>query len=173
MRTFVADVPLFLPGMILVAGLAILVAPLLARSLRTSRVHAALLVMAFGLTLMATFTPTIEALTDAVSHPGTCDLSRRMIASPRTLLAVNPTSLNVLLFVPLGMALGSLPSSPRSVGLVVLAFLLPIVIELFQLAVPILGRQCSSGDVIDNTMGLGIGLALGFAGRWLWTGLRT
>jgi hypothetical protein len=154
--------------MVLVAGLALLVAPFLARSLRTSRLHAALLVIALGLTIMATFTPTIEALTDTVPHPGTCDLSRRMVASPRTLLTVNPTSLNVLLFVPLGMALGSLPSSRRAVGLVVLAFLLPMAIELFQLMVPVLGRECSSGDVVDNTMGLVIGLVLGFSARWLW-----
>jgi hypothetical protein len=172
MRTFVANVPLFLPGMVLVAGLALLIAPLLARFLRTSRVHAALLVVALGLTLMATFTPTIEALTDIASHSGACDLSRRMIASPRTLLTVNPTSLNVLLFVPLGIALGSLPSSRRAAGLVVLAFLLPIAIELFQLMLPALGRQCSSADIVDNAMGLTIGLALGFGARRLLLGLR-
>ena len=167
MRTFVASVPLFLPGMVVVAGLAILLSQLVARSLRTSRVHGALLLMAFGLTLMATLTPTIEALTDSVSHSGACDLSRMMTAALGTLLTVNPASLNVLLFVPLGTALGSLPRSPRSIGLTSLAFLLPLAIELSQLAVPVLGRECASADVVDNMLGLAIGVALGLTGRWL------
>jgi glycopeptide antibiotics resistance protein len=89
------------------------------------------------------------------------------VAAWSVLLRPNETSLNVLLVVPLGLALGALPGSPRAAVLIVGAFLLPVAIELFQLAVPALGRGCQSADVIDNTMGLVIGLALGFAGHRL------
>ncbi len=73
----------------------------------------------------------------------------------------------MLLFVPLGITLGSLPWSRRSLATVAAAFLLSVVIESFQLLVPVLGRGCQSADVIDNTMGLVIGLTVGASARWM------
>jgi glycopeptide antibiotics resistance protein len=167
MRSFMAGVPWFAPGLIVWAVLAVAASPIITRFLRTSRLHAMFLVVAFGLTIMATLTPTVRSLSGNGSHLGTCDLSRLSVAPVGLLLGVSDASLNVLLFVPLGLALGALPMSPRSAALIVGAFLLPVAIELVQLAVPDLGRGCQSADVIDNTMGLVIGLALGFSGHWL------
>jgi hypothetical protein len=167
MRSTMAALPLVVPGMLLWAVMAIWASPRVARILRISRWHAVFLLLALGLVLMATLPPTGALLAGRGSPVDHCDLSRMGIAPWSVLLRPNETSLNVLLFVPLGLALGALPGSPRAAVLIVGAFLLPVAIELFQLAVPALGRGCQSADVIDNTMGLVIGLALGFAGHRL------
>lgn len=167
MRSFMATVPLFVPGMILWGLLAIMVSPVVARSLRTSRAHAALVLVALGLTLMATMTPTTAGLSGAATSLGACNMARLSPASAAMLFSINDASLNVLLFVPLGLALGALPWSPRTAAVVLSAFLLPLAIELFQLGFPSLGRSCQSADVIDNTLGLVIGLAAGAGARWL------
>jgi glycopeptide antibiotics resistance protein len=155
--------PLVAPGMFLWAA----VAPFLSRFFGASRLHAALLLMALGLVLVATLPPTGATLAGRGSYEEACDLSRMTFAPFSELLRLNATSLNVLLFIPLGIALGSLPWSRRSVATVAAAFLLSVAIELFQLSVPILGRECQSADIIDNTMGLIIGLTVGASARWL------
>ena len=45
--------------------------------------------------------------------------------------------------------------------------MLPASIELIQLLVPPLGRECQSADVIDNLTGLVVGLAAGVVARLL------
>jgi glycopeptide antibiotics resistance protein len=77
------------------------------------------------------------------------------------LIRVDDRSLNVLLFIPLGVSLGLLPRSRRTAVLVLAAVLFPFVIETTQLLVPALSRGCESVDVIDNLTGLAIGLAGG------------
>jgi glycopeptide antibiotics resistance protein len=85
---------------------------------------------------------------------------------------------NVLLFIPLGLALGLLPPSKARVPLIVGALLLPAVIEATQLAARALDRACQSGDVVDNLTGLLIGLVVGGAAAALggaiagWRGRR-
>ena len=71
------------------------------------------------------------------------------------------TSLNVILFVPLGLAIGLLGRSPVTAWLLVGALASPVVIETIQSLAPMLGRGCQSRDVVDNLLGLGIGLVLG------------
>ncbi|MCW2546248.1 MAG: hypothetical protein JWN96_708, partial [Mycobacterium sp.] len=71
------------------------------------------------------------------------------------------TSLNVILFVPLGLAIGLLGRSPATARMLVAVLALPLAIEAIQSLLPMLGRGCQSGDVVDNLLGLGIGLALG------------
>jgi glycopeptide antibiotics resistance protein len=71
------------------------------------------------------------------------------------------TSLNVILFVPLGLAIGLLGRSPVTARLLVAALVSPVVIEAIQSLAPMLGRGCQSRDVVDNVFGFGIGLVLG------------
>ena len=66
-----------------------------------------------------------------------------------------------MLFMPLGIVLGLLPATPRNLALTVSFFLLTIAIELTQALVPALGRGCESADMVDNTVGLIIGLGFG------------
>ncbi len=162
-----AAVPFFAPGLIIWSAIALVISPPVGRFLRTSRLHAALLILALGLIVMATLTPTGAALTGTGSQWDACDLTRIGVAPLSVLLHLNDKSLNVALFVPLGLALGSLPLSRRSALVAGVALLLPLAVELLQLAFPALGRRCESADVIDNTMGLIIGLAIGLAGGWL------
>jgi glycopeptide antibiotics resistance protein len=95
-----------------------------------------------------------------------CDLTRMGLASPADVLKFYDAGMNILLFIPLGFALGLAPRSPRKAALVGGAIALPFAIEAMQLLVPRLDRACESADVFDNLTGLAIGLAGGVvAGR--------
>lgn len=153
------SVPLFLPGVLLSIALALLAAPALARRLGTNRANAALLILGVGVIVSATLTPQDGALSGAVGT-GTCDLSRWTPAHLRQYLAGGDIEGNLLLFVPLGVAVGLLPSSSTRWRLLALGVLFPFAVEGIQLALPVLDRACESADVVDN----GLGLLLGFAG---------
>ena len=51
--------------------------------------------------------------------------------------------------------------SPATARVLVAVLALPLAIEAIQSLLPMLGRGCQSRDVVDNLLGLGIGLALG------------
>jgi hypothetical protein len=172
MRGFAVNVPFFLPVLALGVALAMVTARPIARRLRTRPTIAFLLVASLALVLAATLTPHVGAFSGEVSRPGWCDMGRVGFIPPRLLLSVNEASLNVLLFVPLGLALGLLPGGTRRRMLVVAAFALPVVIEVSQSYLVFLGRGCESQDVFDNITGLVAGLALGMATARLVT-LRT
>jgi glycopeptide antibiotics resistance protein len=100
-----------------------------------------------------------------------CDVSRVGLIPLRELTRVNEASLNVLLFVPLGLAVAMLPRT-RGAALVALgAVALPFVVEGLQLVVTVLGRGCQTADVFDNLLGLAVGFALGTLGRAIVPGL--
>ncbi len=82
---------------------------------------------------------------------------------------MNDTSLNYVLFIQLGVPLGLLPRSRRALGLVIVAFALPWAIEATQLLVPVLGRGCQSADVVDNSLGLLLGLGVTMVAVRLWS----
>ena len=86
---------------------------------------------------------------------------------PLTSSRINDISLNIALFIPLGLAIAWLPSSPRKVGIAVAAVVAPFAIEILQALLPTLARGCQSGDVIDNLTGLVIGLAAGSFIAWV------
>jgi glycopeptide antibiotics resistance protein len=152
--------PWFLPGTALAAVVGLLAGRPLARALRTSYWVACLLVVGFGMVVAATLTPLRGAFNpDAIG--GTCDLSRIGLAPLGDLLRFGDSSLNVALFIPLGVALGLLPGSKGKVMLVVGAIAMPFVIETTQLLVPALERGCQSADVFDNLTGLLVGLLIG------------
>ena len=138
-------IPLLLPGL----GASIVAAPFLGgpvrRMLRTGPVLGWALVVTLGLILSATLTPRVG------------------LATADELFQLGDTSLNVLLFLPLGVVLGLVPRSRRKAVIVAGAVALPFAIEAAQALVPWLERACQSADVTDNLTGLVSGLAIGAA----------
>jgi glycopeptide antibiotics resistance protein len=123
--------------------------------------------MSLGVIVSATLTPQWEALAFGAQGSSTCNLSRLGLAPLDELLAVNETSLNVLLFVPLGASIALIPSFRIKVVVAVAAIALPFAIEATQLFVPLLDRGCESADFIDNLSGLAVGFAGGIVAGWL------
>ena len=149
----------FLPGVLVSAIVAWFASSSIGGYLRTSRVGAFLLVLSLGAVLSATVTPIQPLITDGV-HAQTCDLSRIGLAPLGYFRSINDTSLNVLLFIPLGLTAGLVPGSRRKVALVAGLVALPFAIEALQLAAPVLARGCQSADVVDNLTGLVAGLTV-------------
>jgi hypothetical protein len=161
MRGFMYTVPLFLPALALAIVLAIVLARPLARRLDSTPLIAATLVAGLGLIVAATLTPLVDALEDGIVSSGACDTSRLGFAPIGSYLRISSVSLNVLLFVPFGLAAGLLPRSRRTTAILAAGLTLPLVVEVTQMLVPALGRGCEVGDIVDNTMGYLIGVLLG------------
>ena len=161
MRTFAGVLPWFLPGLAITTVIALAVAGRVARRLRTESWIAFLLLMSVGAVLAATIPPDAGGFGDLPLAPGRCDFGRIGLAPLSQYLHLGDTSLNVILFVPLGLAVGLLGRSPATAWLLVAALALPPAIEAIQSVAPMLERGCQSRDVVDNLLGLGIGLALG------------
>lgn len=153
-------VPWFLPGAAVSLVLSLALCGPLARALGIGRVVAWLLLMSLGLILVTTLTPQREALELGAVGSGTCDFSRVTLAPLDFYGGANDAGENVLLFVPLGIAIGLLPPSRRRVAIVG-GVLLPVAIEIVQRQAVVLNRSCQSADVVDNLAGLVIGLAIG------------
>lgn len=149
--------------MVLSLVLALVLCGWAARRLGTGRVVAWLLIASIGVILAATLAPQPFGVE---SHPSgiiTCDLSRIGPASLATYLKFNDPALNIVLFFPLGVALGQLDRRQHRGRLIAAAVMLPFVIELTQALVVPLGRACQGGDVFDNLTGLFVGLVIGAA----------
>lgn len=164
--------PWLLPGLTVSALVGFVVSRRVGRYFGTVRSLGFGLVVAFGLVVSATLTPLRSGLELDAAGIGTCDLSRLGIIPLQQLLRISDPSLNVLLFIPLGLAIGLVPGSRRKRVLAVLAVLSPIAIESAQLLLPILGRGCQSGDVVDNLTGLLLGWLIGTGGRLSYGGLE-
>jgi VanZ family protein len=158
-------VPMFVPGMAVTLVAAALAARPLARFLDVDALVATVLLLGFGAVLSATLTPSWDALRAGVQGSGVCDLSRIGLAPLSELRSVNDTSLNVILFMPLGVALGALPATRRTAVVVAIAFALPFVIEGTQLVVPALDRACQTADLFDNVSGLVLGGGIALVSR--------
>jgi hypothetical protein len=159
--------PWLLPGLVVSAIAGAFVGRRVGRAFATGPTIGWGLVVAFGLIVSATLTPLRAGLDFASSGIGTCDFSRIGIAPIGQLFRLGDTSLNVLLFMPLGLALGLVPRSRRRNVLAVAAISAPFVIEIAQLLLPILGRGCQSADVFDNLTGLVVGWIVGAGARIL------
>jgi hypothetical protein len=163
----VSDLPWFLPAMAVSLVVSLAAAGRVGRALGIRRALAFVLLMAFGIIVAATLTQPGKAIHFGFAGSGTCDLTRLGPAPLGQLLAVNEASLNVLLFVPLGVVIGLLPRSRRKAVLLGAAVALPFVVEGIQLVVTALDRACESADVADNLTGLVLGLALGSLASWV------
>jgi len=135
------------------------------RGLRSSPIVGALLVASVGAIASATLTPLDGRLHLEDIGPRACDFSRMALAPLSELRGITDTSLNIALFVPLGLAVALLPRSGRSLAILLAAVALPFAIELTQLVLAPLGRGCQSADVIDNLTGLVVGMSVGLALR--------
>jgi hypothetical protein len=158
-----AVLPWFLPGVAVSAAVSL--GGAVGRVLGAGRSVGSALIFSLGIIVAATLTPLGGELDLESSHPGACDLTRVGLPPLGLLLRINGTSLNVLLFIPLGLSIAFLPRSRRTLAVVLAAAALPLAIELTQLVVPVLDRGCESADVVDNLLGLGIGLGLGIVMR--------
>ena len=164
MRTFVGAVPLSALAMAVTIVIIVATNGTVARWLGTGRIVAVLLLFGFGFVMSATLLPTADALAGNGST-GSCDLSRIGLPTLEELTRVNDTSLNVLLFVPLGIGVGLLPRTRAAGAAVVVAVSLTFVVEMVQLLLPVLGRGCQTADMVDNLLGLGIGFVAGLLAR--------
>lgn len=166
----IVAIPWLLPGFTASLVVAFLLRGPVQRRLRTGPFLSWSLIVSLGIILSATLTPSREAIEFGAVGTRTCDLSRIGLARIQDLLGHGDTTLNVLLFAPLGAAIGLLPRSRRKAAIVVGALALPFAIEATQLLVTRLDRACQSADVIDNLTGLAVGLGIGavtgrFAGK--------
>jgi glycopeptide antibiotics resistance protein len=161
-------IPWFVPGVVISVILAIVLSPALGRWLRAPIVVAFLLIVGAGAVVSATLTP----LPGPTEPFASCDFSRVGLAPLSVLTRINETSLNVLLFVPLGVAVGLLPHTRRGLGVTALALASPLLIEATQSLVPVLGRGCQSADVVDNLTGLVIGWTVAVLLGWMWHQVR-
>ena len=150
--------PGFAPGVVVSVVVAYLTSTAVAGVFRVGRLVGGALVFGLLVIVSATLTPGGNApRLDGLS----CDLSRIGLAPIHHLLRISEVSLNVVLFVPLGAAIGFLPHSRRKAVVLVAAIALPFAIETIQLLVPFLERACQSADVSDNLTGLIAGLGAG------------
>jgi hypothetical protein len=163
----IADtLPWLVPGTVIALVASILGSPAVGRWLNIPRSVAWLLLFSLGVTLAITISPLSGATVPSPGTPRTCNLSRTWPPSPADLLRGEDVALNVLMLVPLGVAIGFMPMSRRKLVVVVAAIALPPTIELIQLLAAELGRACQGADVADNVTGLAIGIAAGaIAGR--------
>ncbi|HKG55901.1 MAG TPA: VanZ family protein [Candidatus Limnocylindrales bacterium] len=158
-----SNVPWFGPGLLLSMAAAIVLARPAARILRAPPIVAVLVVLSLGAIAAATLTP-IAAIDREPGAARTCDLSNLAVLPIAELPTLDDRSLNVVLFVPLGIATGLVPLSRRRWTLALAMACLPFAIEATQLAVPVLNRGCESGDVVDNLTGLVAGYVAGYTG---------
>lgn len=161
------DISEFLPWALPVAALGVVLGlatqRLVARTLGISPVVGMALVVSAGLIVAATLTPLRLAIETGLAGSGRCDLSRFGLPSADEFAASGASDIipNVLLFVPLGLAVGWSARSRHGLLLIAVAAASPVVIELTQLVVPALARGCESADVFDNLLGLAVGAATG------------
>ncbi len=160
-----AAIPWFWPVTAATVAVAALASGPVARSLGTTRRHAFFLLVSVGGIVALTLTPAGHAGGRAcfLSSPGSISIGEFWPLTER--------GLNVVLFMPLGVALGLVPRSRVKAEAVLLAALSPVMIESTQYLVRGLGRACEGTDVVDNLTGLGVGLliaglvGLGMRGR--------
>jgi VanZ like family len=158
--------PWLLPGVAIALVISVAVSGLVGRALRVGRPVAWVMVLSLGVILAVTMTPRWEALAFGAQGSSSCDFSRIGLVPLGELLRFDDSSLNVLMFIPLGVTIALVPRSRRKGAIVVAALALPFAIETAQLLLPVLDRACESADVVDNLTGLVLGLGGGVvAGR--------
>ena len=160
-RDYLADFAWLWPGIAISVVVSIAFSPTLARVLKVRRIVALLLILSFGFNASATLTPSREALRFGAVGSGTCDLTRIGIAPVADIFGFGDPTFNILLYIPLGVAIGLLPSNRRKVAFILTGCIMPFVIELIQMQAIVLDRACQSSDVADNLTGFVVGLVVG------------
>jgi glycopeptide antibiotics resistance protein len=159
--------PGFLPGLAVTIVVAAIGYRAVARRLGIGRAHGFLLLFGVGVIVSATLFPNVLHL-PAIGYAfpaWSCDLSR-LRPSPGEFLEAGEATANMLLFLPLGIAIGLLPGRSRWPAAAV-AIASPFLIELIQAGLPALERRCQTADIADNLTGLLVGLAVGAVTAWI------
>src|SRR3954447_12260288 len=105
---YLSDFAWFWPGGAITIVVAAALAARVARRVGTSPLVGLLLLFGVGLIVSATLTPSREALRFGAVGTGTCDLSRFGPPTPADILQLKDPAFNILLYVPLGAAIGLL-----------------------------------------------------------------
>jgi len=162
------SLPWLIPGVVVALVIGVLAGARVGGRLGFHPMLGALLLFSLGVILAGTLTPLAAEEVLPPEARATCDLSRTWLATPIDLASRDDVLLNILLFMPFGFAIGSIPWSWRKVVVTIAAIGLPFLIEGIQLTALSLGRGCQSADVIDNLTGLVIGFCAGTPISW-WT----
>jgi hypothetical protein len=157
----------FGPGIVISLVVSLATSGLVSRLMGISRAHGWALVMALGVILSATITPSREAIQFGAQGSGTCDFTSLGVGLS-DLRHLDESSLNVLLFIPFGIAIGLCPDSSAKRLMLAFALVFPVTIELVQLLAVSLGRECQGSDIVDNLLGLLIGLGAGSVTSRVW-----
>lgn len=160
--SLIGTVPWFLPGMVVTIAVAAIMCTRVGRWIGAGPVRTWWLLASLGLVLVTTLTPQRDALEHGAIGSGVCDLSRMWFAPLDFYRGANDSAENILLFVPLGIAIALLPGRLRRVAIPA-GLLLPFAIEALQRQATILNRSCQSADLVDNIAGVLIGIGIGAA----------
>jgi hypothetical protein len=163
----VSGITWFWPGVAVVLVMSWVLAPTVARLLRMDRRRAWLLLFTIGLVLAVEATPLRGPFGLDLTAQRPCDLGRRWFATLPEIAAMGDVTLDIVIYIPAGVAIALLPMTRRSAVAIAGVLALPGLIEVLQLVVPTLARGCQSGDAIDGLTGLGVGLGLGLVVRLL------
>jgi hypothetical protein len=157
---YISDISFLLPGLLASALIAFTFGARVGSRIGRGRLVGMLLIVALGLIVSATLTPSRDALLSGALGSGTCDLARIGLAPLSEVLGLRDAGFNVLLYLPLGFVVGSM--RPPWVGMrwFLAAGLLSPATEAIQMVVRPLDRACQASDVVDNITGLVVGVAL-------------
>ncbi len=150
--------PWFWPGLAVAVAVSLAIAGRVGRVVRSGPFLGFVVSLSIGGILVLTLTPHVPGFDGSFAD---CDLHLAGVLSLGQMLGQNLRSLNVDMFVPLGVAIGLLRWSRVKVFAICAAVALPFVVEGLQAGLPFLGRSCTATDVLDNLVGLLIGLAAG------------
>lgn len=157
--------PLMAPTFIVGLLLGLLFARRLGAVLRSSPLVAFLLVASVALVVAVTLTPLREVPGAVDPMAAVPDVGGPLWRWPWQWWPVDDRTLNVVLFVPLGLAVGLVGRTVVRRWLTVAALVSPLVVEGTQWAVDWLARDSQWQDVADNLVGVVLGLLLGWVVR--------
>jgi hypothetical protein len=160
-REIAASLPWLGPGSVIALVVSITASRRIGAWLGIHRLLAALLLFSLGIILVGTLSPLAAEQVLPPEARDTCDFSRTTPATPIDLATRGDVAINILMFMPFGFAVGTIPWTWRKAAVIAAAIALPFVIEAVQLAVLSLGRGCQAADVIDNVTGLLVGVFAG------------
>lgn len=171
MSEIAATLPWLLPGAALAFVASILASGAVGRWLGVRRSVAWIGLFSLGVIVASTLTP-LDPGSVVIRDVRVCDDTRQALAPFSEWFRGSDATLNVLLFLPLGLAIGMAPWTWRTLLVGLAAITLPMAIEATQLVVPPLGRGCETADIVDNLTGLVLGMAAGVLLVWLVPFLR-
>jgi glycopeptide antibiotics resistance protein len=169
-RSVAEVLPWAIPVLAVFGILAVLGARSLARLLDSPWWVGVLLVMSIGSVVAITLTQQdVDAsLRAQATDPSLVLIATPLLRPPWQWWSPSDRLLNIVLFMPLGFAVWMVRRRSLRRWLVAAAVALPLMVEGSQFAVTWLRRDPQWQDVLDNAIGVGLGMAIGaLVTRWL------